>query len=632
MSVLGKSISQNPPGNTSSVNVLTELPIDIPSELRGIMSDQIMRRYQMAIFGRAENSALKVAMADPNDIDALNVLHFLAEKQGVSIETYQASQDILDKVIVFCGQPDGSIRDAISSFSDDSSSSRPVIVSQTPLSTKDSVALTPPASSPTEGAAEQPMIKTDTAPVKAPETSAVNELMRTGMLTDQSLQDTSVARLVQVLVEHALEARASDIHIEPIDKNYRVRFRVDGTLQTALVLPIEIGRSVVARIKILSSLKIDEKRKPQDGRFRVDYKARSVDLRVSTFPVVEGEKVVLRILDTSRGMEDLHSLGLDGRNHEVLTRKIKEPFGIILITGPTGSGKSTTLYAFLKLLNNQERNIVTLEDPVEYFLNGINQSQVRPEIGYTFANGLRSILRQDPNVIMVGEIRDEETAELSIHAALTGHLVFSTLHTNTATGAIPRLIDMGIEPFLLSSSLQLVMAQRLIRRVCSSCTQEITLTKKAKESIESLLENVLPSEFEQYNLKCDANGKPILKFVQGTGCEQCHKTGYSGRIAIMEVLEVTDKIQEAIVDHRGSEAKVIEEATAQHMLSMRQDGVLKALRGLTTLVEVERATSGSSDLLEGDEEQVVKTPVPVIEDISEETDSDDKNVVSELES
>lgn len=256
------------------------------------------------------------------------------------------------------------------------------------------------------------------------------------------------------------------------------------------MFPLEVGRAVISRIKILANLKIDEKRKPQDGRIRFEpEKGDYIDLRVSSLPVMEGEKIVMRVLDKSANVANLDNLGLHGRAREILEKKIREPFGIILITGPTGSGKSTSLYAFLQILNQEERNIITLEDPVEYFLEGINQSQIKPEIGYTFASGLRSILRQDPNVIMVGEIRDGETAELSIHAALTGHLVLSTLHTNDSIGSIPRLIDMGIEPFLLASSLQAVAAQRLVRRICENCKQEEIITAAQKKIVEDISEH-----------------------------------------------------------------------------------------------------------------------------------------------
>ncbi len=544
---------------------LTEIPKTIADSLKEIIPDQVMRKYRIAVFGRAADGALQVAMTSPQDVEALNVLRFLSERQGVAIEIYSTSDEIFDKLATLFSQSQGMVGDVVLSLDSDSSSN----------TNREATS---------DGSHAAPM--------------------------DQVLQDTSVARLVQVVVEHALEARASDIHIEPIDKNYRVRFRVDGSLQAALVLPVDIGRSVVARIKILANLKIDEKRKPQDGRFRVDYKTGAVDLRVSTFPVVEGEKVVLRVLDTSKGLADLKGVGLEGRNLEVLTRKIREPYGIILITGPTGSGKSTTLYAFLSNLNNEENNIVTLEDPVEYFLNGINQSQVKPEIGYTFANGLRSILRQDPNIIMVGEIRDEETAELAIHAALTGHLVFSTLHTNTAIGAVPRLIDMGIEPFLLSSSLQIVMAQRLVRRICPDCRKAVTIPEKVSEQVRKALENVQTKEFQAYGIKVDDKGRPVLEFYQGGGCESCHNSGFKGRVSIMEVLEVTPKIQEVILEHRGNEVMVDEESRNQHMLTMRQEGILKALLGLTTITEVENVTEGNIIL------DVIEPEVPIPEPVS----------------
>jgi type IV pilus assembly protein PilB len=555
--------------STPEMRELLETPKELPDDVKHLIPDQVMRKYRIAPFGRAEDGALQVAMTATHDIEALNVLRFLSEKQNISVEIYHAEPEVFERLIAMYVPAKGMIQDVLSSF---------------------------------DGSQESGILPKESPEKKIKE----KDIFSRGKTADQALQDTSVARLVQVVVEHALQARASDIHIEPIDKNYRIRFRVDGALQAALVLPIEIGRSVVARIKILSNLKIDEKRKPQDGRFRVEYKGRSVDLRVSTFPVVEGEKVVMRILDTSKGLTtDLKSVGLEGRNLEVLTRKIREPFGIILITGPTGSGKSTTLYAFLKMLNEEQSNIVTLEDPVEYFLDGINQSQVKPEIGYTFANGLRSILRQDPNIIMVGEIRDEETAELAIHAALTGHLVFSTLHTNTAIGAVPRLIDMGIESFLLSSSLQVVMAQRLVRKICQQCKQETTFPEQLLQQVRQLLAPVPTEEFEKYGIQTDASGRPILTFYTGQGCEVCHKTGFKGRVSIMEVLEITPKIQEVIIEHRGNESMVTTEAEAQHMLSMRQEGVLKALLGLTTLAEVQNVTEGnvSLDIEEIEEEK-----------------------------
>ncbi|MDP3957116.1 MAG: GspE/PulE family protein, partial [bacterium] len=313
-----------------------------------------------------------------------------------------------------------------------------------------------------------------------------------------------------------------------------------------------------------------------------------IDLRVSSLPVMDGEKIVMRVLDKTSNSTDVEKLGLWGRNRAVLERRIREPFGIILMTGPTGSGKTTTLYAFLSILNKEERNIVTLEDPVEYYVEGINQSQIKPEIGYTFANGLRSILRQDPNVIMVGEIRDAETAELAIHAALTGHLVFSTLHTNDAIGAIPRLVDMGVESFLLASSLQVVAAQRLVRRICENCQEEAPLTEFQKKRVQAIFDVIAPAEREAYGL----DSKQKIIFFHGKGCNQCAESGYHGRVAIYEVIEVDEGMRGIISDQKGNEGEVRKAALRQGMTSMKQDGILKALKGLTTLAEVERVTEG----------------------------------------
>jgi type IV pilus assembly protein PilB len=404
----------------------------------------------------------------------------------------------------------------------------------------------------------------------------------------QNIQDAPIAKLVETIVTHALEGRASDIHIEPIDSNYRVRFRIDGVLRAQLVFPLEVGRAVISRIKILANLKIDEKRKPQDGRFRFERDKNFVDLRVSSLPVIDGEKIVMRVLEKGTNNIDLDKLGLWGRNKEVLTTKIMEPFGIILITGPTGSGKSTTLYAFLQILNQEERNIITLEDPVEYFMDGINQSQIRPEIGYTFASGLRSILRQDPNVIMVGEVRDGETAELAIHAALTGHMVLSTLHTNSAIGAIPRLVDMGIQPFLLASSLEAVAAQRLVRRICDNCKEPAHVTDIQRENLQKIFDKIDPKERKAYDLEKITK----IEVFQGKGCDTCGNSGYKGRIALYEVIDVNDEIHEIIADKKSNEALIIEAAGRQKMLSMKEDGILKVVKGITTLSEIERVTQG----------------------------------------
>jgi type II secretory ATPase GspE/PulE/Tfp pilus assembly ATPase PilB-like protein len=367
----------------------------------------------------------------------------------------------------------------------------------------------------------------------------------------------------------------------------RVRYRQDGILHNSLILPKKIGPAVVSRIKILSNLKIDEKRKPQDGRFRIIEKGKQIDLRVSSLPVSMGEKVVMRVLDKEKGLLDLENLGVTGRNYEIIKESIFEPYGMVLITGPTGSGKSTTLYAVLKILNKEGVNIITLEDPVEYAIEGINQSQVKPEIGYTFATGLRSILRQDPDIIMVGEIRDRETAELAVHAALTGHVVLSTLHTNDSVGAIPRLIDMGIEPFLIASSLRAVAAQRLVRRICELCKEEVKITEAIRNTIEKNLSQI------PENQKKDLDLSGGIKIYKGKGCLKCGGTGMKGRVGIFEVFYIDDEIIN-LLGGKVEEEVLRKTVKNQGMITMKQDGILKVLKGITTLEEIERATEEES--------------------------------------
>jgi type IV pilus assembly protein PilB len=414
---------------------------------------------------------------------------------------------------------------------------------------------------------------------------------------EESMKDAPVTKLVQVIISHAIEGHASDIHIEPMEGNYRVRFRVDGILHTSLMLPKEIGPVVISRIKILASLKIEEKRKPQDGRFRFEHEKKSIDFRVSTLPVLAGEKIVLRILDKEEGLADLGALGLIGTAVENTQLAIRETYGMILLTGPTGSGKSTTLYALLKILNNEEKNIITLEDPIEYNLEGLNQSQIKPEIGYTFASGLRTVLRQDPNVIMVGEIRDAETAELAVHAALTGHLMFSTLHTNTAIGAIPRLIDMGIEPFLLASSLRMVIAQRLVRKICSDCKAEKKMSESVRKKILDEIKGISENELSKCELKLEEN--PV--FYYGKGCDACNGSGFAGRLAIYEAVYITESIKNLITEKEGNEQLVAEETKKLGFLTIKQDGIIKVLKGWTTIEEVERVTGISKNLIEEEE-------------------------------
>ncbi len=394
------------------------------------------------------------------------------------------------------------------------------------------------------------------------------------------IREAPIAKIVATILEYAVKSRASDVHIEPLEGRTRVRYRIDGILREKLVLPKRLHEAVVSRIKILSGMKIDEKRVPQDGRFTFKMDKSEVDLRVSSLPTVHGEKIVIRLLRKSKKVPTLPDLGLRGTALRRLEEAIKVPHGIILITGPTGSGKTTTLYSILHILNTPKVNIVTLEDPVEYQMDGINPVQINPKAGLTFANGLRSFLRQDPNIIMVGEIRDNETADLAIQAALTGHLVFSTLHTNSAAGSLPRLLDMKAEPFLLASSMTCVVAQRVVRRVCEYCKEEYT---PSEEEIKDMKEQ-LGSLYDAFLKK---TGQTVPKLYRGRKCEKCGFTGYRERIGIFEVLPVTEKIGRLILE-RATAQQIEDEAVANGMILMEQDGYLKALEGITTLEEVKR--------------------------------------------
>ncbi len=394
-------------------------------------------------------------------------------------------------------------------------------------------------------------------------------------------EEAPVSKIVAVILKYGVEGNASDIHIEPLRDKLRVRFRRLGILHSSFFLPIKILPAIVARVKILSNLRIDETRIPQDGRFSIKLENRDIDFRVSTFPTSIGEKVAIRILDPRVGLKKFEELGLSGRNFELMKKAIQKPFGMILATGPTGSGKTTTLYALLQILNQEGVNIVTLEDPVEYFIEGINQSQIKPEIGYDFARGLRHILRQNPDIIMVGEIRDQETATLATHAALTGHLVLSTLHTNNAFGVIPRLIDLGVQPFLIPPTLNIALAQRLVRRLCDKCKKKV---KPRKE-----IEDLLLKEVEELPPEAKAKIKEPISVWEPKGCTECHNEGFSGRIGLFEILEMSPEIGEIILKE-PSETKISKEAKKQGMITMKQDGLLKVLEGITTLEEVLRVT------------------------------------------
>ena len=394
--------------------------------------------------------------------------------------------------------------------------------------------------------------------------------------------EAPVAKIVSTILEYAVKSRASDVHIEPQEENVRVRYRIDGILQEKYLLPRNVHDAVVSRIKILSNLKIDEKRVPQDGRFFFSADGNDVDLRISTLPTTYGEKVVMRLLKKSQKVPTLPDLGLRGLALKNLMNSIQRPHGIIIVCGPTGSGKTTTLYSILDIVATSRVNVVTIEDPVEYQMKGVNQVQVNVQAGLTFASALRSFLRQDPNVIMVGEIRDAETADLAINAALTGHLVFSTLHTNDAAGVPPRLLDMGAEPFLLVSSLNCVVGQRVLRRVCKDCVGEMDIPVEIEEDMKKTLGPI-------YNLLEDKFKKEGKKMTMPkiVGCEKCNNTGYLGRVAIYEVMPISEKISKLIIE-KAAASEIQKQAMEEGMLTMKQDGYVKVLEGVTTIDEVIR--------------------------------------------
>ncbi|MFC1725045.1 type II secretion system ATPase GspE [candidate division KSB1 bacterium] len=383
--------------------------------------------------------------------------------------------------------------------------------------------------------------------------------------------DAPIIKLVNLILVQSIKEKASDIHVEPDEEFLRVRYRVDGILREVFTQPKNLQNAIISRLKIMADLNIAEKRIPQDGRIQIKVENKDIDIRVSTIPTVNGENVVLRILDKSNVILNLEDLGLTPRNLKLLIALLKKPYGIIMVTGPTGSGKTTTLYSALSHLNSVDKNIITIEDPVEYRLGLIRQSQINPKAGLTFASGLRAFLRQDPDIIMVGEVRDAETANVAVQAALTGHLVLSTIHTNDAPGAVTRLVDMGVEPFLVSSSTAGIIAQRLIRRICPKCKEEYK-----------------PSESLLKELNIAYEGKKIM-FFRGKGCRQCRDTGYKGRLAIFEILTLDDNIREMVLE-KSSSIKIRNYALANGFKTLRHDGLLKALKGITSIEEIMRAT------------------------------------------
>jgi type IV pilus assembly protein PilB len=409
---------------------------------------------------------------------------------------------------------------------------------------------------------------------------------------EKMAQGLPIIRIVDTLIKHAILQSASDIHIEPEEKNLRVRYRIDGVLHDAMTLPKQIMQSMVARIKVLANLKLDEHRIPQDGRFKIEREGLKISFRVSILPIFDGEKIVMRLLNESAKGLTFEEMGFYGKGLEIIHSQIKKPNGMILVTGPTGSGKTSTLYTVMDILNTPEVNISTVEDPIEYRMPKINQTQINPKVGLTFAVGLRALLRQDPDIIMVGEIRDKETMEMAIHSAMTGHLVLSTLHTNSAIAAIPRLIDMGAEPFLLASTVNSIIAQRLVRRLCPDCRQEYFLSPEEVTNLKGSYDLDRISKILKENgalSSGEENTWEKIKLYRAGGCEQCGGEGYKGRLGIFEVLEIDDNIKK-MISQKNLEEEIEKTAKENGMLTMLEDGFLKAVRGFTSLEEVFRVT------------------------------------------
>jgi len=407
----------------------------------------------------------------------------------------------------------------------------------------------------------------------------------------QLAEDLPIIKIVDTLLEYAIFEGASDIHVEPQEKEVIIRYRVDGILRDVMTLPKKSVAGIVARIKILSNLKLDEHRLPQDGRFKIETDQYKISFRVSIIPVFDGEKIVMRLLNESNKILQLEDLGFQNESLKKIKENINKPHGMILVTGPTGSGKTTTLYTIMHMINKPGVNITTVEDPIEYRMPRINQSQVNPKIGYTFANGLRSFLRQDPNIIMVGEIRDNETADIAVNAAMTGHLVLSTLHTNDAATALPRLDDMKVEPFLIASTTNIIIAQRLVRKICKNCIMSYNLDKKTEKQIEEQfnIKEFKEILYKQGALKSNKDNFSSLLFYKGKGCKQCGNSGYKGRIGIYEVLEVSEEIGKLILKHAATE-EINKRAKDEGMITMSQDGFLKAKQGITSIEEIIRVT------------------------------------------
>jgi len=505
----------------------------VDEKLFDLISREMVLTYRVIPIERTPN-LLIVGMFHPNNIKAQDALKFIAKQQGISLGIY----------LVTLGDI-GALLARYSPFKKEIEA----------------------------GLIEMGDLKTENSAIDLEESGKGEE--------------APIIKIVASTLRQAVEIGASDIHIEPQRRSLRIRFRLDGALVEAISLPPTLIQPITSRVKVLSRLKLDETRIPQDGRFRTNFLGREIDYRVATFPTPGGEKIAIRVLDPKTGLRGLDQLGISEYNAKIFEEALTRPYGMILISGPTGSGKSTTLYAVLSRLNKESVNIVTLEDPVEYFMEGINQSQVRPEIGYTFASGLRQILRQDPDVIMVGEIRDSETSGLAVNAALTGHIMLSTIHTNNSLGVIPRLIDLGVQPFLLSSALNLMVAQRLVLRLCPDCR----VSEKADKEMEKLIEEnfeLLP----QVARNKVSFTKPYTIFKNGndSSCKTCKGKGTVGRIALYEIFRMTRELGD-IISKGFTSGALLDEARRQGVVTLRQDGLMKVLEGKIGIEEVLKETT-----------------------------------------
>jgi type IV pilus assembly protein PilB len=506
--------------------------IEVSFDVLNYIPEESAKFYKIIPIG-IDNNVLEIGLVNPEDVKTQDALAFISSRVSMPIKAYLIKDEDFERIVRSYRGLGGEVSQALTEIEQE-------------LSLKG------------DKKKEEEFVK-----IKSGEMRIVEQ--------------APVTKIVATILHYATEGNASDIHIEPMGEKVRVRFRVDGALSTSLVLPSRIQEALVARIKILSNLRLDEKRKPQDGRFSARIEGRVIDFRVSTLPVYYGEKVAMRILDTAKGVRTLDDMGLTAVNLNKIRTAINKPFGMILISGPTGSGKSTTLYSMLKELDFEADNIMSLEDPVEYNIPGMNQSQIKPEIGYSFATGLRTSLRQDPDVIMVGEIRDKETAQLAVQAALTGHLVFSTIHTNNAAGAIPRLIDMGVDPFLIAPTLILAMAQRLVSLIHGP-GKPIPVESSIKMLVEQSFQD-LPLEFRKDIVIPD-------KIFEAKPSPDCPK-GIRGRTAVFEILEMNKELEQVILKN-PAESEIMKVARRQGMLTMREDALLKAFKGVIPFSDVNK--------------------------------------------